>query len=143
MGLDSTGSSPVFPNMILNSYTYFLNQLKVTSSQKKLYFDVRITTKTRTLASLLVRLNVIRRFHILNREVYRVYPAYTRFRKYTRPIKGFTRSNGRHRFKLQTLQVLNLNTPNTYYILETTQGLMTHKEAIRLKLGGLLLLVVY
>ena len=129
--------------MILNSYTYFLNQLKVTSSQKKLYFDVRITTKTRTLASLLVRLNVIRRFHILNREVYRVYPAYTRFRKYTRPIKGFTRSNGRHRFKLQTLQVLNLNTPNTYYILETTQGLMTHKEALRLKLGGLLLLVVY
>lgn len=143
MGLDSTGSSPVFPNMILNSYTYFLNQLKVTSSQKKLYFDVRITTKTRTLASLLVRLNVIRRFHILNRDVYRVYPAYTRFRKYTRPIKGFTRSNGRHRFKLQTLQVLNLNTPNTYYILETTQGLMTHKEALRLKLGGLLLLVVY
>ena len=129
--------------MILNSYTYFLNQLKVTSSQKKLYFDVRITTKTRTLASLLVRLNVIRRFHVLNREVYRVYPAYTRFRKYTRPIKGFTRSNGRHRFKLQTLQVLNLNTPNTYYILETTQGLMTHKEALRLKLGGLLLLVVY
>ena len=129
--------------MILNSYTYFLNQLKVTSSQKKLYFDVRITTKTRTLASLLVRLNVIRRFHILNRDVYRVYPAYTRFRKYTRPIKGFTRSNGRHRFKLQTLQVLNLNTPNTYYILETTQGLMTHKEALRLKLGGLLLLVVY
>ena len=129
--------------MILNSYTYFLNQLKVTSSQKKLYFDARTTTKTRTLANLLVRLNVIRRFHRLNTDVYRIYPAYTRFRKYSRPMKGFTRSNGRHRFRLQTLQVLNLNTPNTYYILETTQGLMTHKEALRLKLGGLLLLIVY
>ena len=129
--------------MILNSYTYFLNQLKVTSSQKKLYFDVRTTTKTRALATLLVRLNVVRRFYRLSYDVYRVYPAYTRFRKYARPIKGFTRSNGRHRFKLRTLQVLNLNTPNTHYILETTQGLMTHKEALRLKLGGLLLLIVY
>ena len=129
--------------MILNSYTYFLNQLKVTSSQKKLYFDVRTTTKTRMLATLLVRLNVLRRFYRLNYDFYRVYPAYTRFRKYARPTKGFTRSNGRHRFKLRTLQILNLNTPNTHYILETTQGLMTHKEALRLKLGGLLLVIVY
>ena len=129
--------------MILNSYTYFLNQLRVTSAQKKLYFDVRTTTKTRALATLLVRLNVIRRFYRLNYEVYRVYPAYTRFRKYARPIKGFTRSNGRHRFRLRTLRVLNLNTPNTHYILETNQGLMTHKEALRLRLGGLLLLIVY
>ena len=95
------------------------------------------------LATLLVRLNVLRRFYRLNYDLYRVYPAYTRFRKYARPTKGFTRSNGRHRFKLRTLQILNLNTPNTHYILETTQGLMTHKEALRLKLGGLLLVIVY
>ena len=116
--------------MILNSYTYFLNQLKVTSSQKKLYFDVRTTTKTRALAALLVRLNVVRRFYRLSYDVYRVYPAYTRFRKYARPIKGFTRSNGRHRFKLRTLQVLNLNTPNTHYILDSTQMQNTHVCAL-------------
>ena len=129
--------------MIMNSYTYFLNQLKVTSAQKKLYFNVRTTTKTRALASLLVQLNVIRRFYRVENEVYRVFPAYTKFRKNSRPHKAFTRANSRHRFRLRTLRILNLNTPNTHYILETDKGLMTHKEALRLQLGGLLLLIVY
>ena len=143
MGLDSTGSSPVFPNMNIDSYTYFFNQLRVTSAQRKLYFETRLTTKTKSLALLLVQLNVLRRFQKIDNGYYRVFPAYSRFRKQARSIKTFTRSRGRHRFKLSTIRTLNLNTPHTHYILETDRGLMTHKDAIKGSLGGLLLVIVH
>lgn len=129
--------------MNMNSYTYFCNQLRVTSAQRKLYFDTRLTTKTKSLASLFVQLNVVRRFYKTGDGHYRVFPAYSRFRKQARPIKTFTRARGRHRFRLSTLRTLNLNTPNSYYILETNRGLMTHKDALRHSIGGLLLVIVH
>ena len=129
--------------MNTNSYTYFFNQLKVTSAQRKLYFDTLLTTKTKSLALLLIQLNVIRRFHKTHDGYYRVFPAYSRFRKQARSIKTFTRARGRHRFRLSTIRTLNLNTPHTHYILETDRGLMTHKDALKYSLGGLLLVIVY
>lgn len=129
--------------MILNSYTHFLNQLKVTSAQRKLYFDVRLTVKTKALALLLTQLNVLRRFHKIDNDLYRVFPAYSRFRKQARSIQTYTRSRGRHRFKLATIKTLNLNTPHSHYILETDQGIMTHKNALKCSLGGLLLVAIH
>lgn len=128
--------------MVDNSHSYFLNQLLINSAQRRLFFDVRVTAKTKSLASILVQLNVLRRFHKQDGNQYRIFPAYTRYRRRSRPIKTYARVNGRIRFKLKTLQTINTNTPHSYYILETPKGLMTHKEALRNGTGGLLLLIV-
>lgn len=115
----------------------------MTSAQRKLYFDARLTRKTKSLVFILLQINVIRRFHKTSDGLYRVFPAYSRFRKQARSIQTYTHSRGRHRFKLSTIKTLNLNTPNSYYILETDRGLMTHKEALQKSLGGLLLVIVH
>jgi ribosomal protein S8 len=128
--------------MVQNSYSQFLNQLKITASQKKLFFEIRLTTKTKALANLLVRMNVVRRFHRVSATSHRVFPAYTRHRKYLRRIQTYTRANSRHRFRLSTIRTLHNSTPNSYYILETDKGLMTHKDALRNQIGGLLLVVI-
>lgn len=128
--------------MVNNPYSYFLNQLLINSSQRKLFFDVRITSKTKSLANLLIQLNVIRRFYKKNETSYRVFPTYTRYRRHTRSIKTYTRVNGRIRFKLRTLQIIGVSTPHSHYVLETSKGLMTNKEALRHNVGGLLLLIV-
>jgi ribosomal protein S8 len=134
----------VFPIlMITNSYSYFLNQLKLGSSKRSLYFDARITTKTKPLASLLLSLNVLRRFHKINDETYRIFPSYTRYRKHARLFKAYPRINGRVVLRKRAIQILNNLSPHTYYILETSRGLVTHKDALRLGTGGLLLLIVY
>lgn len=143
MGLDSTGSSPVFPNLIINPYNYFFNQLQITSAQRKLYFNVNLFQKSKQLAELLIHLNVIRRFYRIKGNLYRVFPTYSRFRKQARALKSYTRVRGRHNLRLKTIQTLNLNTPNTHYILETDKGLMTHKDALKHSIGGSLLAVVY
>jgi len=134
----------VFPIlMITNSYSYFLNQLKLGSSRRSLYFDARITTKTKPLASLLLSLNVLRRFHKVNDETYRVFPSYTRYRRHARPFKAYPRVNGRIVLHKRAIRSLNILSPHTYYILETSKGLVTHKDALKLGVGGLLLLIVY
>ena len=143
MGLDSTGSSPVFPTLAsINPHSQFLNQLQISSSGHKLYFDTPLTSKTLNLALILKSLNVLRRFHRLEGSCYRVFPTYTRYRRHARPMKTYARVNGRIRLTLNSIRLLNINSPHTYYILETSKGLMTHKDALRYKLGGLLLLIV-
>lgn len=142
MGLDSTGSSPVFPIISQNSYSHLLNRLQITALQKQLFFDIRLTRKTKLLVTLLVKLNVVRRFHKISYLEYRVFPAYTQFRKFMRPMQTYTRTNSRHIFKLNSIRILNQNTPNSYYILETSKGLMTHKDALREGVGGILLLKI-
>lgn len=138
------GSSPVFPiKLITNHHSYFLNQLRMSSARRSLYFDVRITVKTKALASLLVSLNVLRRFHKINDLTYRVFPSYTRYRRHTRTFKTYTRINGRIRMQKKALRLLNFLAPHTYYVIETSRGLITHKEAIRLGIGGSLLMIIY
>lgn len=124
-------------------YTNFLNQLKVSSSQRQIGFTCLIPSRVKPLVRLLVSLNVLRRCYRVRGQVHKVNPSYTRFRKYSRKIKVYTRSNGKVTLTLKALQVLNIHTPHTYYVLETPRGIVTHKEALRHSVSGNLLLIVY
>ena len=127
---------------LINPHSHFLNRLNLGSSGRRLYFDIQLTSKTKTLASLLKSLNVLRRYHKLQNDTYRIFPSYTRYRRHARPIKTYARVNGRIRLTLNSLRLLNINSPHSYYVLETSKGLMTHKDALRRKTGGLLLLII-
>jgi len=113
------------------------------SLQKRLFFESQVTTKTKNLLNLLVTLNIIRRFYKVNLNLYRIFPSYNKHRKHSRPTKIYTKLRGRIRLSIRTLRILQISTPHTYYILETSSGLMTHKTAVQLGIGGLLLMVIY
>lgn len=127
---------------LINPYSHFLNQVALGSSRKRLSFDTVITSKTKSLASMLCELNIIRRFHRLQRDVYRVFPTFTRFRRNTRCFKIYTRARGRIVLSAKALRILNINSPHSYYVIETDRGLMTHKIAIKAGIGGMLLMVI-
>ena len=128
---------------LINPYSHFLNQVALGSSRKRLYFDTTITSKTKLLALILCELNVIRRFHRLQRNVYRVFPTYTRFRRNARCFKTYTRVTGRIVLTNKALRILNFNSPHSYYVIETDRGLMTHKEALKAGIGGMLLMIIH
>ena len=130
---------------MVRSKTYFLNQLRIASFGRKLFFDVQISTKVKPLALLLQGLNIIRRFYRLenSKNIYRVFPSYSRYQKYSRTITPYLKSRGKTRLDYTSLRLLNVNTPHSYYVLETTKGIMTHKEALKYQLGGLLLFIIH
>ena len=99
----------------------------------------------KSLVRILQSINVIRRFYPLvsHQHFYRVFPTYSRHRRYARSMSLYTKSNGRPLLTLSSLRLLNINSPATHYILETSQGVMSQKEAINRGLGGILLLIIH
>jgi len=131
--------------MINYSYAYFLNQFKLGTSGRRYYFDAHISSSVKPLVRLLQRLNIIRRFYKLSTgtSMYRIMPTYSRHHRYARRLKLYTRVNGRTTLTYAALRILDFNTPHSHYILETSKGIMTHKDAIKLRTGGQLLVIAY
>lgn len=137
--------SRVSNNIIENQYSYIFNQLQISSKGRRYSFNVRMTKAIKPVLRLLQTLNVVRRFHRFGEEsnVYRVFPTYSRFRKTSRTLKVYATKRGRIRLSYHSLRLLNFNCPSSYYILETPTGVITHKDAIRTKQGGLLLAILH
>ena len=146
MGLESTGSNPVFPIFLqANSYSYLLSQLKLSSQSRRYYFEVRVSTTIKPLLTILQKINVVRRFSRVSAgsSLYRVFPAYSRYRRNTRILRTYCKKRGRITLSIKSLRLLNFNSPHSYYIIETCKGIMTHKDAIKAQQGGLLLAIVH
>ena len=137
--------SRVSNNMIENQYAYIFNQLQISAKGRRYSFNVRLTKAIKPVLRLLQALNVVRRFHRFAKgsNIYRVFPTYSRFRKSGRTLRVYTSKRGRVTLSYQSLRLLNFNCPNSYYILETSKGIITHKDAIRHKQGGLLLAILH
>ena len=127
---------------ISNSYSYFLNQVSLAAGRRAHFFDAVLTTKTKHLALLLLDLNILRSFYRVDGSLYRFIPSYARSRRIPRFLKTYSRANGRPVLSLRALRVLALTTPTSHYVLETDKGLMTHREALHRRKGGLLLFVL-
>lgn len=137
--------SRVSNHMIENQYAYIFNQLQMSAKGRRYSFNVRLTKAIKPVLRLLQTLNVVRRFHRfgIGSNIYRVFPTYSRFRKSGRTLKTYTSKRGRINLSYNSLRLLNFNCPNSYYVLETTKGVITHKDAIRNRQGGLLLAILH
>ena len=137
--------SRVSKHMIENRYSYIFNQLQISSRGKRYSFNVRVTTAVKPVLRLLQTLNLIRRFHRseTGSNIYRVFPSYSRFRRSCRLLRVYARKRGRISLSYNSLRLLNYNSPHSYYILETPRGIVTHKDAIKHRHGGLLLAIIH
>ena len=67
--------------------------------------------------------------------IYKKSPFFKSIRLVSTPSKAFT-------IKLSTLRVLQPSLGQSLMILETTNGLITHREALKLKISGRILCVI-
>ena len=144
MGLVSTGSNPVFPILMTNlDYAYFINHLKLNIARKNYFFDVKVNRKVTRLIKILYKLNVIRRFVIITPYKYRIYTSWFDRNSNALKLKNYSRALNPIRLKLRSLNILKFNTYNSYLILSTSKGLLTHQEAIKEKVGGFLICTIF
>lgn len=83
----------------------------------------------------IVKVNPLYSFVTVSPLVYKTSTAYRRVRLASTPSKYFS-------IKLKTLQMLQHALGDTLIILETSHGFMTNQEALKLKLGGKILLII-
>ena len=123
--------------MFKNPYIYLFNQLNFAIRRQNYYFILRFTQRNLPLLRHLRQLNVIRRFYYLNPNLLKVFPSYN-LRSPRHLIKTYYRMRSRIVLRLSTLRLLRRSLGNSILLLETHKGLITHKEALRLGIGGVL-----
>jgi len=127
----------------INPYAYTYNQYRLNVAQKKIYFDMLVTKRILPILSLFYKLNIIRRFYFLKphtdvgRKV-RVFPFYSRLQSYSANVKLHFRKVRPVSIRLQALNLLTKRSGVSSLVLNTSSGLMTHHEAMKLGIGGVL-----
>lgn len=136
MVLDSIGSSPMFPTKItVLDYRFLVNQLKMGTAQKGCFFECAMNVRTLVFLKILYKLGFIRKYVRLTAKTYRIFPNWRNGRSTIKHIRFFQVKTPL-KLTVKALSILRHVTFNSFLILETDRGLMTHRDAIDYKLGG-------
>ena len=127
----------------ISPYLYFLNQLKFAVAKKNYYFIIRYSSKVKPLLNLFYKLNLIRRFTFKSTTLCYVFPTYSRFNKPIRYIKNYYRSVNPITIKKHSLLLMRRSLGAATVVLETSKGVLTHREALSLGIGGTLLFIIF
>lgn len=144
MDLTSAGSSPVFPIIYYNSYSFLINHLNLLCSTKRRWSLIKYNKKTLNLLKIFKKLGFVSSFLIISssKKLLKISPFFYRKHIFFSSVKLISTPSKVFTVKSKTLTILNRSLGGTIIILETSRGLITHKEAIKLKIGGRLLCVL-
>jgi ribosomal protein S8 len=125
----------------------FLSQLRINVAKKNLFFKISINKYELQLLNLLMRRGIVRRYFKLNytsggKELYMIYPNHTMTRAANLNLILFNRKADHIVLTLSSLKILSLSSGASSFVLKTDKGLLTHQEAIKNKVGGVLLCLI-
>ena len=127
----------------ISPYLYLLNQLKFAVAKKNYYFLIRYSSKMKPLLNLFYKLNLIRRFTFKSTTLCYIFPTYNRLNKPIRYIKNYYRSVNPITLKKHSLLLMRRSLGAATVVLETSKGVLTHREALSLGIGGTLLFIIF
>lgn len=136
----SMGSNPVFPIILKHYYfSYLLSMLNINKLHKNLSFNIIFNKKNLQIVTILKKLNLIYKYTLINKKniilininlyFYKNNPTTSSLKLISKPSKNFLLS-------YQSLRLLSKKTGNSIFLLSTPKGILTHKEAIKLKTSG-------
>jgi ribosomal protein S8 len=122
--------------------SYIINLININKLRKNLYFFLLFTVKNYQFVKILKKFNVIHDFRLIKKNKF-VYIKITlffyknniicyNFKIITRPAKIFNIS-------YNSLVLLSKKTNSSIFFISTSKGILSHKEAILQKKGGMVL----
>ena len=141
MDLRSGGSSPSFPSIKYNAYAYLVNHINILTLTKYRWAIIKITKKSFRLLLVLRKCGVLNSSILVSKSkslikispfVYKKSSFFKGIKLISTPSKSFT-------IKLKALHIIQKSLGGSLLLLETSKGIITHKEALRLKISGRLL----
>ena len=129
-----------------NSTAFLINHINFAVATKRRWILFRYTKKTLQVLNLLKRIGIIR-FYIVSKgvgssQLVKLSPFFYKHMPFFRRVKLVSTPSKRFNLKLRTLQILNQSLGETIVVLETSCGIITHTDALKLKIGGKILLVI-
>ena len=143
MGLKSTGSNPVFPTIHTTHNVYFFNQFKLAVARQSYFFTLKNIQKIKPILHLFKKLGLIRRFYCTKQSTIYVFPLFFKNKSIQPLLKVYDRKTAPIKLTFKALQLLKKTSYLSTFLVQTPLGLLTHKEAIKEKLGGLLVCIIH
>lgn len=125
-----------------NTFFYLLNLININKAQKSLYFNIILTKKTLNYVRIVYQLNYISKYEIISideKKFIRLYLNYFNLLNVGKDFKIFSKPSHRFFISLKSLKLLNKRAGLSIYLISTSFGIISHKEAIFKKIGGMLL----
>lgn len=134
----------MFPSLMLRlDHIHFINHLKINVARRTFVFKTIINRKVLEFIKLLYSLKIIRKYYKITSKVYRIYPNWVHYSPVVKNIKCYRPNNNPIRISYKALLVLQMNSGASHIILHTPRGLLTHQEAIKNRVGGILVCTLY
>jgi ribosomal protein S8 len=117
----------------------FLNVLKLVATNKKLFFFISFSFQIFQIIQVLKDLNFIKSYIIIkknNKIFIKIYLSYYKQLPLFSALKLLASSSKFFFVSLKSLQLIQKKTLNSIFLLHTSRGIITHIEALKLKIGG-------
>jgi len=124
-----------------NPYSYTINHLKLAIAKKNFFFTLNNTTKVRGFLKVLKRLNLIRRFYSSGLRKFVVFPTYTK-NPNSPYLKVYYRLRNPIIVRHKALMLINKSLGNSVILFESSKGVITQNEALKSKIGGVLICII-
>lgn len=138
----STGSNPVFPTMIYNfSISYLINLININKMHKNLYFEIIYTKKIYNFLNFLKKHNVIYKYILIkndNKTKIKIYLYYYKNKTIFNNFKLISKPSHKINTSLHSLRLLDKKSGSSVFIISTSKGFITHKEALKNQISGYL-----
>lgn len=147
MGLRSVGSNPTFSNISYLPYRQLTNNLNLVLSKKKLKSSVRFSLKNFRLIKILKSSGIIQNYILMfskktNRLILIFNISFYKNKPFFNNVKLVSTNSKTFFISVTALKKLISFSSSTIYILNTPRGLISHFEAIRYGLGGIIFCIL-
>lgn len=124
-------------------YSYLINSINTHASHKTLRVTLHYSRRAFELLKTLYRLGVIGNYYFsINARSERlliIYPTYYKLTPLSKHFRMLSTPSHTLFISYKALRLLNKRVGSAAYILSTSVGILTHHEALRKKIGGILL----
>ena len=122
---------------------YLLNHVNIAISRKLLTTTIRFSNKLFTLVRLLHRIGLVRNYVIFSKKYkyIRFSPLFYKGKAFYKGIRLISTQSKKFYISVIALRRVAVAAKSTVFILSTSHGIVTHKEALQAGIGGLLLAV--
>lgn len=128
------------------SISYVINSINIHYAHKIFSFKIIYTKKNINLIKLFKKLNFISDYLIIHSTKKLQILIKLKYLKNLKIIKNFkliSKPSKNHYISLKALKLLNERTHNSVYLISTSQGIITHFQALRKKISGFVVGIFY
>jgi ribosomal protein S8 len=122
--------------------SYVINLININKLKKNLHFNIFFTKKNLLFINFLKNFTFINKYYIIkikNKFYIRIYLYYYKNKIISNNFKILSSPSKSFFLSYKSLRLISKRTSSSIFILSTDRGLLSHKQALNQKLGGLVL----